>query len=53
MHPLPLTVHLSLAREAQTLGFDRVWATEIAGPDAMTLLRTVRAFGREPSRSAS
>ncbi|MEK7446195.1 MAG: LLM class F420-dependent oxidoreductase [candidate division NC10 bacterium] len=43
MHPLPLTVHLSLAREAQTLGFDRVWATEIAGPDAMTLMGLLAA----------
>ncbi|OGK87428.1 MAG: hypothetical protein A2X52_09460 [Candidatus Rokubacteria bacterium GWC2_70_16] len=43
MHPLPLGVHLSLAREAQSLGFDRVWSTEIAGPDALTLMGLLAA----------
>lgn len=43
MHPLPLAAHLSLAREAQGLGFDRVWSVEIAGPDAITLMGLLAA----------
>ncbi len=43
VHPLPLSAHVALAREAQGLGFDRLWSVEIAGPDALTLMALLAA----------